>query len=372
MLRNEPAGPAYVCCVSLQLSMHPRSHSSHGASVSLLPRRPSTTSRRADIWSYGCVLYQMLAGKPPFRGASEYLTFQCILNRKLEFPEHFSAEARDLIDNLLRLEPSERLGARHLATSASSSSSSSSSSSISLSGGADSTSADGAPIGWAAIAAHPFFASTPRGTEALNQTAPPQFSNAASSASASSVESAPVAATPIGGGGGALAAAHAVVQSALAQQKQTEALTAATLQANPSAAAALASAGVGARAAGVTPAVAAAAAAPAPAYSPWRRFLMNGEEVVYTELLEKGRGLFSKRRQLILTTVPRFIYIDVAKMEQKGEIGWSDSLWVELKDSRNFVLHTPAIDRDWYFECLTSEGAGAWVEIINQMRKRPI
>jgi 3-phosphoinositide dependent protein kinase-1 len=73
-----------------------------------------------------------------------------------------------------------------------------------------------------------------------------------------------------------------------------------------------------------------------------RKFLQNGEEILYTELLEKGRGIFSKRRQLILTTVPRFLYVDVAKMELKGEIQWEPELSVEVKDAKHFVVQTVA------------------------------
>ncbi|KAI8476065.1 MAG: 3-phosphoinoside dependent protein kinase [Monoraphidium minutum] len=65
----------------------------------------------SDLWALGCIIYQMLAGRPPFKGGSEYLTFQLITVRELEFPAGFPAAARDLVDRLLQLEPSERIGA---------------------------------------------------------------------------------------------------------------------------------------------------------------------------------------------------------------------------------------------------------------------
>ena len=34
------------------------------------------TDYRADLWSLGCFLVQMLAGMPPFKGGSDYLTFK--------------------------------------------------------------------------------------------------------------------------------------------------------------------------------------------------------------------------------------------------------------------------------------------------------
>ncbi|CAI5530520.1 unnamed protein product [Closterium sp. Naga37s-1] len=71
-------------------------------------------SFEADLWALGCIIYQMLAGAPPFKGASEYLCFQKILSRDLTVPNFFSNEARSLVNCLLEMEPKKRLGSRHM------------------------------------------------------------------------------------------------------------------------------------------------------------------------------------------------------------------------------------------------------------------
>lgn len=64
----------------------------------------------SDLWALGCIIYQMLVGQYPFQAPNEYLTFQQILNCRYEFPDDFDADARDLIENLLQLDPLQRLG----------------------------------------------------------------------------------------------------------------------------------------------------------------------------------------------------------------------------------------------------------------------
>lgn len=67
-------------------------------------------SYAADLWALGCIIYQMLTGLPPFKGASEYLTFQLITSRSVVFSEDFPAAAEDLVDKLLQLDPTQRIG----------------------------------------------------------------------------------------------------------------------------------------------------------------------------------------------------------------------------------------------------------------------
>ena len=90
----------------------PRSSSFVGTaqyvSPELLKDKQAGTS--SDLWALGCIIYQMLAGKYPFQAPNEYLTFQQILNCSYEFPDDFSPEAKDIISQLLQLDPMQRIG----------------------------------------------------------------------------------------------------------------------------------------------------------------------------------------------------------------------------------------------------------------------
>eukprot|EP00242_Pyramimonas_sp_CCMP2087_P010200 CAMPEP_0198211346 /NCGR_PEP_ID=MMETSP1445-20131203/23331_1 /TAXON_ID=36898 /ORGANISM="Pyramimonas sp., Strain CCMP2087" /LENGTH=367 /DNA_ID=CAMNT_0043885587 /DNA_START=341 /DNA_END=1444 /DNA_ORIENTATION=- len=69
-------------------------------------------TKSVDFWALGCVLFQMLVSKPPFRGETEYLTFQKVVNFEMrEFPDDFHEAAKDLILLLLNTNQDTRLGA---------------------------------------------------------------------------------------------------------------------------------------------------------------------------------------------------------------------------------------------------------------------
>ncbi|KAK4455452.1 Serine/threonine-protein kinase ksg1 [Podospora aff. communis PSN243] len=73
-----------------------------------------TAGKPSDLWAFGCIIYQLLVGRPPFKAGTEYLTFQKIVNLEYEFPPGFPPAARDLVERCLVLDPSRRLTVEHI------------------------------------------------------------------------------------------------------------------------------------------------------------------------------------------------------------------------------------------------------------------
>ena len=75
--------------------------------------RGKVVDTRADLWSLGCVVYQLLSGETPFKTGSPYLTFKKARTTAAlqHCPTWWSMEVRDLISRLLVKGQAKRIGA---------------------------------------------------------------------------------------------------------------------------------------------------------------------------------------------------------------------------------------------------------------------
>jgi 3-phosphoinositide dependent protein kinase-1 len=281
--------------------------------------RDREATKAADLWALGCIVFQLLAHRPPFRAESEYLLFQKILAVEYEFPPDFPdngfgsddedgdadrspvrgdggdgagdsgaaaddvapapGTARDLISKLLVLNPDERLGM--------------------------------GARGLAEVREHPYFAGID--FAALPSMTPPALLPDTGSEDGERRPNAPPRGARAAGGGDEERARLLEAQAA----------------------------------------------------APWAKFTFPNELIVREGTVTKRKGLSSKRRQLVLTDYPRIFYVDPDAMEKKGDIPWSSSLRTELKGTRNFLVHTPS--RTYRLECLDGQ-AEAWCAAINDMQ----
>ncbi|KAJ6603111.1 kinase-like domain-containing protein [Mycena sp. CBHHK59/15] len=66
------------------------------------------TTRSSDYWAFGCIVYQMIAGRFTFHDRSDYLTWQKVKKVEYEFPSGFDGQAKDLVQKILVHDPLER------------------------------------------------------------------------------------------------------------------------------------------------------------------------------------------------------------------------------------------------------------------------
>jgi protein kinase X len=66
--------------------------------------------KAVDWWATGILLFEMLAGYPPFYDDNPFSIYEKILEGKLVFPTHIDPHAKDLIRRLLTPDRSRRLG----------------------------------------------------------------------------------------------------------------------------------------------------------------------------------------------------------------------------------------------------------------------
>uniref|UniRef100_A0A4X2LYK1 3-phosphoinositide-dependent protein kinase 1 n=1 Tax=Vombatus ursinus TaxID=29139 RepID=A0A4X2LYK1_VOMUR len=253
--------------------------------------------KSSDLWALGCVIYYLAAGLPPFQARNEYLVYQKIIKLAYDFPEQFFPKAKDLVGKLLVLDSTNRLGCEEMGT-------------------------------YGALKAHPFFENIT--WDNLHLQTPPQvpgssvstledendFGNynifqrvgpPSSSSHFLAVVEPRLLQRPTGHVEGYI---HQLDENSLELDlrfSEEEKILLLEKQASG---------------------------------NPWHRFVDN-HLILKMGPVDKRKGLFARRRQLLLTEGPHLYYVDPVSKVLKGEIPWSPQLWSEAKNFKTFFVHTP-------------------------------
>lgn len=242
----------------------------------------SDASYTSDLWAYGCIIYQMVAGLPPFRAGSEYLIFQKILKLEYDIPEGFDEDAKDIVEKLLVLDPNRRLGAT-----------------------------DARP--YTSIREHRLF----EGVDWGNLGPPPKMHVPEGVGEEEKIPDhlepgldGPKASrlqleqfcSPTPARKKSETKRHIMEMDSTEVQKRLEAQK----------------------------------------EDKWHS-LVEGNLILKKGLVDKRKGLFPRRRMFLLTVGPHLYYVDPATMVLKGEIPWSEELRTEAKNFKTFFVHTVRI-----------------------------
>lgn len=113
--RNDPAGTAKE-----DLIVGDSNGSFVGTAEYVSPEllKYNHSSFSSDFWSLGCIIYQMIIGRPPFKASNEYATFEKIVDANYTFPDPkiypIPSAVVNLIENLLLEDPQRRLGKENI------------------------------------------------------------------------------------------------------------------------------------------------------------------------------------------------------------------------------------------------------------------
>lgn len=97
-----------VLQVRSEVLVHNVMHMGHSSAHPLLSQ--GEYSERADIWSIGCITFQLIAGTPAFEMENEEDTMKRLMAVSYFWPKgsKVSSEAKEFVYNMLKFDPRKR------------------------------------------------------------------------------------------------------------------------------------------------------------------------------------------------------------------------------------------------------------------------
>lgn len=62
-------------------------------------------TEKVDIWSFGCIIYELFTGKTPYYANTYNKLVPLILHQPINYPKEMPAELKDLISLMLQKNP---------------------------------------------------------------------------------------------------------------------------------------------------------------------------------------------------------------------------------------------------------------------------
>ncbi|CAO3696991.1 unnamed protein product [Rhizopus microsporus] len=277
-------------------------------SPELLSSEP--VSKEADYWAFGCVIYQMLSGKSPFKAPTDYLIFQKIKNLEYTMPDNFPEVAKDIIRQLLQHPFFENIDWNNLF-----------------------------------IEPSPYAYLREKLAEELRKNPPPQVDDVWFNQDENDPFGDPQQQQSYPPSTYSPPHHH---RHHLSQQSSLTRISSSSNKEDKHVVERIGE----------------------QSHPLWIPHLYPNESIVKSGRVIRRRGLlFSKKRNLILTNRPRLLYLDPGTDKDKldgnlrCEIPWTSQLLPELKGKSTFCIHTP--DKSYTFE--DRNHAQEWVNIINAM-----
>lgn len=272
-------------------------------------------NKSSDLWALGCIIYQLLSGLPPFRASNEYQIFKKIIALDFEFPTGFPEVPKGLVQSILVLDPTKRRGCEECG-------------------------------GFPSLKSHEFYEEID--WENLPTTKPPAL-----------LPYLPSTCTDREGLRSKFRVSLHDSDNEEFDEFDEKLLQRVGLSDDDS------NSNARMNILNLTDSEREERLAKQEKESPWHQFVENNL-ILKTGVVDKRKGLFPRRRQLILTEGPRLYYVDAAAMVLKGEIPWTKDLRPEAKNFEVFFVHTPK--RIYYLEDHTGY-AMEWVKKIEEVHR---